>query len=108
YWMLILDSYESHVNTESNEYCQENNLVPSYLLAYSSYLTQLLDLGVFSALKKAYSTQISFLARTNITYIIKDNFFHIFWATFKATFIEQNIKSSFQGADLVLFDVEVV
>jgi hypothetical protein len=60
--MLVLDGHKSHVNAEFDEYYKANNIVLLCLPPYSSHLTQLLDVSVFSPLKKAYGAKISFLA----------------------------------------------
>ena len=57
YRMLILDGHDSHVNAEFNEYCKKNNIIPVCLPPYSSHLTQPLDIGLFSPLKRAYGDQ---------------------------------------------------
>ena len=43
-----------------------------------------------------------------INYIIKLKFILAFKATFKATFIEQNIKAGFRAIRLVLYNLERV
>ena len=106
--MLVLDSYESHINAEFNEYCKANSIIPLCLPAHSSHLTQPLDVGVFSPLKKIYGAQISFLARANITHITKDDFFPAFRTAFYKAFTQQNIESSFRGAGLVPFNPDAV
>ena len=106
--MLVLDGHESHVNAEFDEYCKANNIVPLCLPPHSSHLTQPLDVGVFSPLKKAYGAEISFLARANITHITKDDFFPAFKAAFEAIFIEKNVEGGFRGAGLVPFNLEAV
>lgn len=106
--MLVLDGHESHINAEFDEYCKANNIIPLCLPAHSSHLTQPLDVGVFSPLKKAYGAEISFLARANITHITKDDFFPAFKLAYQAVFTEQNVKGGFRGSGLVPLDPEAV
>jgi DDE superfamily endonuclease len=106
--MLVLDGYKSHVNVEFNKYYKENNIIPLYLPAHSSHLTQPLNISVFSLLKKAYSNKILFLARANVTYITKDDFFPTFQTAFKKTFTTKNVRGGFKGARLVPLDLEAV
>lgn len=106
--MLVLDGHESHINAEFDEYYKASNIIPLCLPAHSSHLTQPLDVGVFSLLKKAYGAQISFLARANITHITKDDFFPEFRTAFESVFTRHNIQSSFRGAGLVPFNPEAV
>ncbi|CVL09140.1 related to transposase [Fusarium mangiferae] len=108
YRMLVLDGHESHINAEFNEYCKASKVIPLCLPSHSSHLTQPLDVGIFGLLKKAYGSQISFLARASITHITKDDFFPAFRTTFEAVFTAKNIKSSFHGAGLVPLNPETV
>lgn len=84
--MLVLDGHKSHINAEFDKYCKEHNIVPLYLPTYSSHLTQPLDISIFRPLKKAYGTEISFLARANVIYITKDDFLPAFKTTFEVIF----------------------
>ena len=93
--LLVLDGHESHINAEFNAYCKSNNIIPLCLPPHSSHLTQPLDVGDFSPLKKAYGAQISFLAREHVTHITKDDFFPAFRAAFKAVFIEKKSQGRF-------------
>jgi hypothetical protein len=106
--MLVLDGHESHINAEFDEYCKANNIVPLCLPPHSSHLTQPLDVGVFSPLKKAYGAQISFLIRAHVTHITKDDFFPAFRAAFEAVFVKQNVEGGFRGAGLVPFNPDAV
>jgi len=76
--------------------------------AYASYLLQPLDVRYFAVLKKAYSREIEHLIRCSITHISKTEFFDAFYAAFKATFTERNIRGGFKGAGLVPFNPENV
>lgn len=57
--MLVLDGYESHINTKFDKYYKANNIVLLCLPVYSLHLTQPLDISVFSRLKNTYGKQIS-------------------------------------------------
>src|ERR1700753_1515163 len=58
YRMLVLDGHESHESAEFQEYCNANNIITLCLPAHSSHLTQPLDVGCFSVLKRMYGRQI--------------------------------------------------
>jgi hypothetical protein len=102
--MLVLDGHESYISAEFEEYCKKTSIIPLCLPAHSLHLTQLLDVGLFDPLKKAYSGEISFLVQANITHIMKDDFFPVFRTAFEKTFIEKNVKGGFAGSGLVPFD----
>ena len=106
--MLVLNNHESYINAEFTEYCKENNIIPLCLLPHSSHLIQLLDVGVFSGLKKLYSAQISLFIRAHITHITKDDFIPAFRVAFEEVFTEKNIKGGFRGAGLVPLDPETI
>jgi hypothetical protein len=62
---------------------------------YLSYLLQLLNVGCFSPLKRAYSRKIKALIRYYINYIIKLKFLLAFKAAFKRSFTLANICLAF-------------
>jgi hypothetical protein len=78
------------------------------MLPYLSYLLQLLNVGCFSPLKRAYSREIEALMRYYINYITKLKFLPAFKVAFKRSFTSANICSAFRGAGLVLLQLDVV
>jgi hypothetical protein len=74
YRMLVLDRHESHESVVFQEYCKSNNIITLGLPAHSSHITQPLDVGCFSVLKRAYSQQIEDLMRAHINHINKLSF----------------------------------
>ena len=78
--------------------------MPAYLL----HLLQLLNIGCFSPLKRAYSNEISSLARYSSKQIKKEAFLLAFKVAFKRLIIKENICASFRGAGLVLYNLEAV
>jgi hypothetical protein len=76
--------------------------------AYSLYILQLLDIGYFRPLKKAYSKEIKGLIRARIIYIIKADFLLAFYTAFKAIITEKNIQGAFRGAGLILLDLKSI
>jgi hypothetical protein len=75
---------------------------------YSSYLLQLLDIGCFSPLKRAYSDKISSLAQYSTKKIKKEAFLLAFKAAFKKAMTKENIYVGFRGARLVPYNLEAV
>jgi hypothetical protein len=76
--------------------------------AHASHLLQPLDIGCFGPLKKAYGREIEHLIRCSFAHISKTEFFPTFYAAFKATIIESNIRGGFRGAGLAPFGPENV
>jgi hypothetical protein len=52
--LLILDGYESYNSKEFKDYCRDNKIVTLCIPLHLLYLLQLLDVGCFASLKKAY------------------------------------------------------
>ena len=78
------------------------------MLSYLLHLLQLLNISCFLLLKLAYSYKIESLIRNYINYITKLEFLLAFKAAFYQAFTETNIRASFQGASLVLFNLDAV
>ncbi|KFY29511.1 hypothetical protein V491_00001 [Pseudogymnoascus sp. VKM F-3775] len=81
YCILVLDGHESHESAEFQEYCKAHNIITLGLPAHSSHLTQPLDMGCFSVLKRAYGRQIETYVKAHINHITKVEFFIAFKAT---------------------------
>jgi hypothetical protein len=106
--MLVLDGHESHESATFQEYCKANNIITLCLPPHSSHLTQPLDVGCFSVLKRMYGRQIETFIKAHINYITKVEFFLAFHAAYNQSITTQNAKSGFRGAGLVPFDPQVV
>ena len=108
YRLLILDGHESHHSVDFERYCKEHKIITLCMPAHASHLLQPLDVGCFAVLKKAYGREIEYLIRCSITYISKTEFFSAFYAAFKTTFTESNIRGGFRGAGLAPLNPEAV
>jgi hypothetical protein len=78
------------------------------MLPHSLHLLQLLDVGCFSPLKRAYRDQINSLVRSHINHVTKLEFLLAFCAAYQQSITEKNICLSFQAAGLVLYNLEAV
>jgi hypothetical protein len=106
--MLVLDGHESHYSAEFNAFCKERNIITVCLPPHSSHLTQPLDVGCFSPLKRAYGRQIESFIKSHVNHITKVEFFLAFKAAYDETFTEKNIQAGFRGAGLVPHDPQAV
>ena len=102
--MIVLDGHESHHSVQFEEFCKEKNIIALCLPAHSSHLTQPLDVGCFSVLKRAYGRELESFIRAHINRITKTEFFIAFKAAHFNTITPENIKASFRGAGLVPYD----
>lgn len=108
YRMLVLDGHESHNSADFQSYCKSNNIIPLCLPAHSSHLTQPLDVGCFSVLKRSYGLQIEHFIKAYINHISKVEFFIAFKAAYEQSITVQNGQAGFQGAGLVPYDPKAV
>ena len=108
YRMLVLDGHESHESAEFQEYCKAHNIITLGLPPHSSHLTQPLDVGCFSVLKRAYGRQIETFIKAYINYITKVEFFLAFSAAYKESMTVANAQAGFRGAGLIPFDPQAV
>ena len=108
YRMLVLDGHESHESAEFQEYCKAHNIITLCLPPHSSHLTQPLDVGCFSPLKKAYGRQIETFIKAHINHITKVEFFLAFKRAYLQAVSVQNAQAGFRGAGLVPFNPEAV
>ena len=98
--MLVLDGHESHISAKFKDYYEENNIITLCLLSHSSHLTQPLDVGCFSILKKRYGVQIEHFIKAQITYISKDDFLLAFKMAFLRQYQKKMSRAVFRGLDL--------
>nr|AAK01300.1 putative transposase [Pyricularia grisea] len=108
YRMLVLDGHGSHRSPEFEGYCKNHNIIPLYLPAHSSHLTQPLDVGVFNVLKRAYGQKINDFIRAHITNISKVDFFLAFAAAYKKSMTKENMAGGFRGAGIIPHSPEMV
>ena len=108
YRMIILDGHESHLSAKFQEFCKDHGIITLYLPAHSSHLTQPLDIGCFSVLKRMYGKELENFIKASVDYIIKIEFFIAFKATHEKTIIKSNVLGGFRGAGLILFDSQAV
>jgi hypothetical protein len=108
YRILVLDKHKSHESAEFQEYYKAYNIITLGLPPYSSYLTQLLDVGCFSILKQAYGRQIEMFIKAYINHITKVEFFLAFIAAYKELITTENAQAGFRRTGLVPFDPQAV
>lgn len=108
YRMVVLDGHESHLAALFEDFCEAHNIITLCLPPHSSHLTQPLDVGCFSVLKRLYGRQLETYIKAYVTHITKTEFLIAFKAAHLRTFSNENIKAGFRGAGLVPFDPQAV
>ena len=106
--MLMVDGHESHLSAQFEKYCADNMIKPISLPSHSSHLTQPLDVGLYSPLKRAYGDEINLFIRASINHITKTEFFLAFKKAHDKVFTKENMISGFRGAGLVPLDPAVI
>jgi hypothetical protein len=66
YRMIVLDGHESHFSAQFEEFCKEKNIIALCLPTHSSHITQPLDVGCFSILKRSYSKELKCFVKAHI------------------------------------------
>ena len=108
YRMVVLDGHESHLSIQFEDFCKEKNIITLCLPAHSSHLTQPLDVGCFSVLKRAYSRELEAFIRAHVNHITKTEFLLAFKTAHFRSMTVENIQASFRGAGLVPHDPQAV
>ena len=106
--MIVLDGHESHLSVKFEDFCKEKNIITLCLPAHSSHLTQPLDVGCFSVLKRSYGSELEDFIRAHINHITKTEFLLAFKAAHFKTMTPENIQAGFRGAGLVPYDPQAV
>ena len=106
--MIVLDSHESHVSADFDAYCKDHDIIMISLPPYSSHLTQPLDVGIFSPLKRAYGAEINQFVRAHINHITKVEFLSAYHAAYNKVMSKENIAGGFRGAGLIPHNPEAV
>lgn len=108
YRMIVLDGHESHLSAEFQKFCKDHGIITLCLPAHSSHLTQPLDVGCFSVLKRAYSKELELFIRAGIDHITKVEFLMAFHTAHNNSITMSNVLGGFRGAGLVPFDPQAV
>ncbi|EDO02563.1 hypothetical protein SS1G_05039 [Sclerotinia sclerotiorum 1980 UF-70] len=99
---------QDHESIAFQSYCKANDIICLRLPPHSSHLTQPLDIGCFSNLKRSYGGQIDGFIKVYINHISKVEFFIAFKAAYEESITSQNMKSGFRGTGLIPFNPEAV
>jgi len=98
--LLIFDGHGSHTTPDILAHCLANQVHLALLPPHTSYLTQPLDIGIFSALKKHMTCELDWLIRTGISHMQKAEWMDAFIPARSKAFTESNIFSGWSGTGL--------
>lgn len=100
--MLLLDGHASHVSISFVQYCQDHKIIPLCLPPHSTHYLQPLDVGIFSALARAYRTLVSQGAIFGAQRINNLQFLQYYEQARKT--IPNNIPGAWRGTGLIPFN----
>ena len=103
YRLLIIPGHNSHIILEFVKYCDEVNIKPDCLSPHSTHWLQPLDVGLFSALQKAYGKAVDRSAQFAFVSIWRGNFLALLVEARGETYTEANIAAQWRGAGLSPF-----
>ena len=106
--LLIIDGHESHKSVAFQDLCKENKIITLCMPPHLSHILQLLNVGCFAPLKRAYGREIRVLALDCIGRIDKKAFIATFAKVFEKAFLKANILLSFRATGLVPNNLLVV
>jgi DDE superfamily endonuclease len=104
YRLLILDGHDSHIAPEFDTFCTQNNIITLCMPAHASHILQPLDVGCFGALKTAYGTLVSDLARQRIFHVDKTDFLAMYIQAHTKIFTKDIIKNAFKATGIYPFN----
>ncbi|EUC46893.1 hypothetical protein COCMIDRAFT_91524 [Bipolaris oryzae ATCC 44560] len=102
YRMLIVDGHGTHLTPSFIDYCYAHRIILAVLPPHATHSLQPLDVGVYSPLAAAYSSQLTNLIHGNqgLINMQKSDFLRLFWAAYTSTFTTDNILASFRATGI--------
>jgi hypothetical protein len=107
--LLILDGHGSHLTMKFIDYCDANRILLMTYTPHSTHSLQPLDVGIFSHLSLAYSSQLEeFLHKSQgLSHITKRDFFRLFWPAWGKALSSKNILSSWRTVGISPLNPEI-
>jgi hypothetical protein len=102
--LLIVDGHGSHVTAPFIRFCIDHNILVLLLPPHSSHLTQPLDVGIFSPLKRRMSEELDKILRYGFSNIKKFEWANCYRIARPSAMERSNIKSAWSGAGLIPFN----
>ena len=99
--LLVCDGHGSHVGAETIAFCMKKNIQLLLMPPHSSHLCQPLDVGVFSALKRAMTSEMDRIMRFGIPTIKKFEWADAYRIARSKAITMSNIKSGWSGTGLI-------
>jgi hypothetical protein len=98
--LLLLDGHGSHLTARFIAFCLDKTIDLVVLPPHTSHILQPLDVGVFSPLKRALSTEIEKLFRLDARRILRIEWTEAYITARSRAFIPRSIESSFRASGI--------
>jgi len=98
--LLLLDGHGSHLTARFIAFCLDKNIDLVCLPPHTSHLLQPLDVGVFSPVKRALSSEIEKLFRLDTRRIPRIEWTEAYITARARAFTSRNIESSFRASGI--------
>jgi hypothetical protein len=99
--LLVADGHGSHIRADFIAYCMEQDIDLLIMPPHCSHLLQPLDVGVFSAFKRAHASETDQLSRLSSQRISRVEWLEMFTRARQKAVTCENILSGWKGAGLV-------
>jgi hypothetical protein len=98
--LLLLDGHGSHLTARFIAFCLDKNIDLVCLPPHTSHILQPLDVGLFSPLKRALSTEIEKLFRLDTRRVPRIEWTEAYITARAKAFTSRNIESSFRASGI--------
>ena len=99
--LLIVDGHGSHITAPFIRFCMDHNIMVLLLPPHSSHLTQPLDVGIFSPLKRRMSEELDKILRYGFSNIKKFEWANCYRVARPDAMKPANVKSAWSGTGLI-------
>lgn len=108
--LLFLDGHGSHLTMKFFDYCDDNKILLATYPPHSTHSLQPLDVGIFSPLSHAYSSELEAYLHISmgLSHITKRDFFRLFFPAWVKALSSKNIISSWRTVGIHPFNPEIV
>ncbi|KAJ5530418.1 hypothetical protein N7527_003811 [Penicillium freii] len=94
--LVLYDRFGLYIIRQFVEFCEKNNIILFFLLLYTSYILQPLDIGVFSVYKHYHSKAVEAATMSRYRKFSKDKFLYSIGEIRRKTFKLYTIKLGFK------------
>lgn len=102
--LLIVDGHGSHIQAAFIAHCMEHDIDLLIMPPHCSHLLQPLDVGVFSAFKRAHGSETDAVSRLSTQRIKRPEWLQMFMRSREKALTSSNIRAGWRGTGLMPFN----